>query len=48
MFIPHSSHPLCHGVDYAGKQAHVELADRMKQRDAGKRCNPNLYIVDFD
>jgi DNA polymerase delta subunit 1 len=22
-------------VDYAGKQAHVELAERMKQRDAG-------------
>jgi DNA polymerase delta subunit 1 len=24
--------------DYAGKQAHVELAERMKQRDAGM-CN---------
>jgi hypothetical protein len=23
-------------IDYAGKQAHVELAERMKQRDAGK------------
>jgi len=22
-------------LDYAGKQAHVELAERMKQRDAG-------------
>jgi hypothetical protein len=22
-------------IDYAGKQAHVELAGRMKQRDAG-------------
>ncbi len=22
-------------TDYAGKQAHVELAERMKQRDAG-------------
>lgn len=26
--------------DYAGKQAHVELAERMKQRDAGSA--PNL------
>lgn len=24
-------------LEYAGKQAHVELAERMKQRDAGKR-----------
>lgn len=23
-------------LDYAGKQAHVELAERMKQRDAGE------------
>ena len=22
-------------IDYAGKQAHVELAERMRQRDAG-------------
>ena len=25
--------------DYAGKQAHVELAERMKQRDAGSAPN---------
>ena len=24
------------GEEYAGKQAHVELADRMRKRDAGK------------
>ena len=23
------------GIEYTGKQAHVELAERMKQRDAG-------------
>ncbi len=27
--------PLISSVDYAGKQAHVELAERMKKRDAG-------------
>ena len=30
---------LCFFVDYAGKQAHVELAERMKQRDAGSAPN---------
>lgn len=28
---------VCFFIDYAGKQAHVELAERMKQRDAGKQ-----------
>lgn len=26
---------LTRSIDYTGKQAHVELAERMKQRDAG-------------
>jgi hypothetical protein len=31
-------------VEYAGKQAHAELAERMKQRDAGT-FGLALYIV---
>lgn len=39
-FCPVWSGSLTHFcADYAGKQAHVELADRMKQRDAGSAPN---------
>ncbi len=32
--------------DYAGKQAHVELAERMKQRDAGmSRLDVLLFVI---
>ena len=34
-FIPQRQISNVYVVDYAGKQAHVELAERMKQRDAG-------------
>ncbi len=37
---------MCQFVDYAGKQAHVELAERMKQRDAGKPV-VSLVITGF-
>lgn len=32
----HKSNHTESDLDYAGKQAHVELAERMKKRDAGK------------
>lgn len=31
-------------VDYAGKQAHVELAERMKQRDAGQSIHTYICV----
>lgn len=31
-------------ADYAGKQAHVELAERMKQRDAGDWTNRSIKL----
>jgi hypothetical protein len=31
--------------DYAGKQAHVELAERMRQRDAGKMHSPPRLLT---
>jgi DNA polymerase delta subunit 1 len=33
------------GEDYAGKQAHVELAERMKKRDAGKPEMCIFYVM---
>ena len=37
--MSNNSSDLCCSKDYAGKQAHVELAERMKQRDAGSAPN---------
>jgi DNA polymerase elongation subunit (family B) len=39
-----TSHPYS---DYAGKQAHVELAERMKQRDAGKWISKRNHLCSF-
>ena len=36
-----SSFPL----DYAGKQAHVELAERMRQRDAGMKVDHGFLSI---
>lgn len=47
--IPHQSTRikwLC--TDYAGKQAHVVLAERMKQRDAGKRISTDIPLSSVD
>ena len=32
-------------IDYTGKQAHVELAERMKKRDAGKYRSRRVSLV---
>lgn len=46
-FTPRRQFPNVCYVDYAGKQAHVELAERMKQRDAGTlTCTMNSTSTD--
>jgi len=35
LIYTHTQELIFFWLDYAGKQAHVELAERMKQRDAG-------------